>query len=57
MTSRSKKFEIAIFIALSVVLAVVWAMNGFKDTWLYVTSLIIAIPISWYYWDKEGKDK
>ncbi len=54
MTSKTKKLEIWIFIALLVVLAAVWAINGYEDTWLYVTAAIIAIPTSWYYFGKKN---
>ncbi len=57
MTSRSKKLEIAIFIAALMALAAVWAINGYDDTWLYATAIIIAIPTSWFYWGKKNKDR
>ncbi len=57
MTSRLKKFEIAIVIAALVALVVVWAINGYDDTWLYVTAAVIAIPTSWFYLSKKGKDQ
>ena len=56
MTSKSKKIEIAIFVIALVVLAAIWAINGYEDTWLYVTAIIIAIPTSWFYFNSKDKD-
>jgi len=53
--SLSKKFEIGIFVSALVVLGIVWAVNGYEDTWLYATAAVIAIPISWYSFSKSDK--
>ena len=55
MTPRSKKSLIAIFIATLVALVAIWAINGFEDTWSYVVLIIIAIPTSWFYFNKKNK--
>lgn len=43
--TKMKKIEIALFIATLAILFAVWSINGYDDTWLYVTAAIIAIPI------------
>ncbi|MES2470849.1 MAG: hypothetical protein V4526_01285 [Patescibacteria group bacterium] len=57
MESRSKKFEIAIVIAALIILVAVWAINGFEDTWMYLTAFIIFIPASWFFFSKKNKDQ
>lgn len=54
MDSASQKFEIGIFLGVLVILAVVWAVNGYEDTWLYVIAAIIAIPAHWFYFRKKS---
>lgn len=54
MTPRSIKLEIGIFLAVLIALAAVWAINGYTDTWLYVTAAIIAIPVTWYSFGKKS---
>ena len=51
-----KKFEIGIFILALLILTGVWALNGYEDTWLYVTAAIIAIPISWVSFGNKNKN-
>lgn len=55
MVPTSRKFEIALFIIVLAMLAFVWALNGYDDTWLYIMAAIIAIPISWYSLGKKNK--
>ncbi len=59
MLSKSKKFEIAIFFGVLIVLGVVWMMNGYEDTWLYATAAIIAVPANWLYFrqKRDGQEK
>lgn len=49
------KLEWFILAAVSIIILAVWAMNGYEDTWLYMTALIIAIPTSWFYFGKKDK--
>jgi hypothetical protein len=44
MTTSSKIFKSGIVLAAFVVLVVVWAVNGYDDTWLYITAAIITLP-------------
>jgi hypothetical protein len=46
MTPQPKKAEILIIIATIAVLGAVWALNGYEDTWLYVTAAVIALPVT-----------
>lgn len=57
MKPLSRKFEIAIIIVAGLVLLGVWALNGYDDTWLYITAAIIAIPTSLFYVSKKDKDR
>ncbi len=57
MTPKNKKIEITIFLAALMILIAVWAVNGYEDTWLYVTAIIIAIPVSWLYFGNKNKDQ
>lgn len=56
MSPQSKKIEIAIFLAAAAVITGIWAFNGYDDTWLYVTAILIMIPVSWFYFGKKNKD-
>ena len=51
---QSKKIQIIVFIIALIVLTTVWAINGYDDTWLYVTAAIIAIPVSWYSFSQKN---
>ena len=51
--SRTRKIEIAIIAAALMVLAGVWAINGYDDTWLYLTAAIIIVPSSWFYFGRK----
>ncbi len=53
MSSPSKKIEIGIVLATAAVIIAVWAVNGYEDTWLYATALIIAVPASWFLFGKN----
>ena len=60
MTSRSQKLVLAILVAALAALVVIWAINGFDDTWLYAVNaviIIIAIPISWLSFGKKDKNQ
>ncbi len=52
---KETKLLTTIFFVVLVILGVVWAINGYNDTWLYVTAAIIAIPGSWYYSAKKNR--
>jgi len=54
---KARIFEIGLFLAVFIFLVVVWAINGYDDTWLYVTAGIIAIPSSWFLLGRKDKDK
>lgn len=53
MRSGSKKLELGIVIAALVILIVIWAMNGYEDTWMYLAAIIVAIPASWFFFGKK----
>lgn len=55
MTPSSKRLEIAIVIAVIIILGVIWAMNGYEDTWLYITAMVIAVPASWFAFGKSNR--
>lgn len=40
--------QVGIFVGVLVILGLVWAANGYDDTWLYVTAGIIAAPSAWF---------
>ncbi len=50
---KTRKFEIAMFIAVLIILFVIWMKNGYDETWYFVVAAIIAIPISWYSFGKK----
>ncbi len=58
MTPQSaKKMLVAIYVVTGVVLAVVWAANGYEDTWLYIWAALIGPATSWFYLKAESKDQ
>lgn len=54
MSLRSTKTEVAVFYIALVLLVGIWAINGFEDTWLYATALIVATPVSWFSFGKKN---
>jgi hypothetical protein len=48
VTAQSKIFKSGIVIAVFLVLVVVWAVNGYDDTWLYIAAAVVAIPASYF---------
>lgn len=48
---------IALVALTEVALVAIWAMNGYEDTWFYVTAGIIAIPTSWFVFGKKNEDQ
>ena len=57
MKSQFNKSEVAIVVVTLLILAAVWAINGFEDTWLYVIAGIIVIPASWFLFGKKDNDR
>lgn len=57
MKSQTEKLGIALVILALVALVVIWAINGYEDTWLYASAMLIAIPTSWIHFCKKNKDK
>lgn len=55
MQLRMKKIQIIVFIATLAILTVVWSVNGYDDTWLYVMAAFIAVPTSWFFLGKGNK--
>ncbi len=45
--AHSKIVKIVIVLGTFIVLTLVWAINGYDDTWLYITAAIIAIPAAY----------
>ncbi len=48
MISRVKKIQIAVFVTTLVVLAAIWALNGYELTWLYVCLIPVIVPNPWW---------
>lgn len=56
MTPKNKKIEIAIYAIALIAIIAIWAVNGYEDTWLYVSAVLIMFPASWIYFNKN-KDR
>lgn len=44
MTSQYKIIKSGIVLVVFAVLVVVWAVNGYDDTWLYIAAAAVALP-------------
>jgi hypothetical protein len=53
-TSTKQREKVIVLVAILILVAV-WAINGYDDTWLYVTAILITAPLSWYYIEKNDK--
>ena len=53
--TKSRKVEVALFVFTLLVLVAIWAANGYEHTWLYVSALVVAIPVGWYTFGSKDK--
>jgi len=56
MGSRDKNIEIALLVLANTALVGIWAINGYDETWLYVTAMLITIPTSWLRFGRNRSD-
>lgn len=57
MEAKFKKIQIMVFVITILILFGIWGINGYDNTWLYVTAAIVAIPTSWYFTGKRNTDR
>ncbi|MES3004864.1 MAG: hypothetical protein V4690_01975 [Patescibacteria group bacterium] len=53
MPSKTRKIGIALLILTQVALIVIWAINGYEETWFYVTLMLVSISTSWVHFAKK----
>lgn len=47
MSPRNRKIGITLLILTQILLVVIWAVNGYEETWFYVTLILITIAAAW----------
>ncbi|MES2930758.1 MAG: hypothetical protein V4665_03160 [Patescibacteria group bacterium] len=57
MASKTRKISIALLILAEIALVVIWAVNGYEDTWFYAMLMLITISTSWTNFSTKSKDK
>lgn len=53
MNPSVKKLVATFLILANIALVIIWAINGYEDTWFYVSLLLISFVSSWTYFAKK----
>ncbi len=55
MSSKIRLIGIVLLIATQIALVTIWAINGYDDTWLYASAMVISLSSLWALFSKDNK--